>query len=101
MCDGAAGRTQGRRQRGRQGGQPAAGAGGHGRRPGRLRGRGAAGLLLPLPRGAAGGAGGTPRLLGAGAVQPPAGGPGGERGMSTGVRSRRGALRGRWKTGRL
>lgn len=101
VCDGAAGRRQERGQRCGQGGHPAAGAGGHGRRPGRLRGRGAAGLLLPLPRGAAGGAGGTQGLLGAGAVRPPAGGPGGERGMSAGVRSRRGALRGSCKMGRL
>lgn len=76
----ARGRSPGTgKQHGQRGG-PAAGAGGHGRCPGRLRGSRVEGLLLPLPRGAAGGTGGAEGLLGAGAVPLSAGRLGGKRG---------------------
>lgn len=65
-----------------------AGASGHGRRAGRLRGWSRAGVLPPLPRGTSRAPGRAPRLLRPGAVPSPAAGPGGR---AWGWREQRGA----------
>lgn len=93
----ARGRSPGTGKRHGQRGGPAAGAGGHGRCPGRLRGSRVEGLLLPLPRGAAGGTGGAEGLLGAGAVPLSAGGLGGKRGgQGTVAEEGLGGAAGKW-----